>query len=149
MRWIWFDMDGTIADLYAVNGWLDDLIAENTRPYRDAEMLYNADDLNNIISALKRKGYNVGVVSWSSKKATPEYTNRITLEKMAWLKRNNLNFDKVIVTSYGVRKADTCRSFGSGVLVDDEEQNRNAWDIGTTIDATKNILDELKKLLDR
>lgn len=149
MRWIWFDMDGTIADLYAVNGWLDDLIAENTRPYRDAEMLYNADDLNNIISALKRKGYNVGVVSWSSKKATPEYTNRITLEKMAWLKRNNLNFDKVIVTSYGVRKADTCRSFGSGVLVDDEEQNRNAWDIGATIDATKNILDELKKLLDR
>lgn len=149
MRWIWFDMDGTIADLYAVNGWLDDLIAENTRPYRDAEMLYNADDLNDIIKALKRKGYNVGVVSWSSKKATPEYTNRITLEKMAWLKRNNLNFDKVIVTSYGVRKADTCRSFGSGVLVDDEEQNRNAWDIGATIDATKNILDELKKLLDR
>lgn len=149
MRWIWFDMDGTIANLYAVNGWLDDLIAENTRPYRDAEMLYNADDLNNIIRALKRKGYNVGVVSWSSKKATPEYTNRITLEKMAWLKRNNLNFDKVIVTSYGVRKADTCRSFGSGVLVDDEEQNRNAWDIGATIDATKNILDELKKLLDR
>lgn len=149
MRWIWFDMDGTIADLYAVNGWLDDLIAENTRPYRDAEMLYNADDLNDIIRALKRKGYNVGVVSWSSKKATPEYTNRITLEKMAWLKRNNLNFDKVIVTSYGVRKADTCRSFGSGVLVDDEEQNRNAWDIGATIDATKNILDELKKLLDR
>lgn len=149
MRWIWFDMDGTIADLYAVNGWLDDLIAENTRPYRDAEMLYNADDLNDIIKTLKRKGYNVGVVSWSSKKATPEYTNRITLEKMAWLKRNNLNFDKVIVTSYGVRKADTCRSFGSGVLVDDEEQNRNAWDIGATIDATKNILDELKKLLDR
>ena len=149
MRWIWFDMDGTIADLYAVNGWLDDLIAENTRPYRDAEMLYNADDLNNIIRALKRKGYNVGVVSWSSKKATPEYTNRITLEKMAWLKRNNLNFDKVIVTNYGVRKADTCRSFGSGVLVDDEEQNRSAWDIGATIDATKNILDELKKLLDR
>lgn len=149
MKWIWFDMDGTIADLYAVNGWLDDLIAENTRPYRDAEMLYAADDLNDIINALKRKGYNVGVVSWSSKKATPEYTNRITLEKMAWLDRNNLHFDKVIVTSYGVRKADTCRSFGSGVLVDDEEQNRSAWDIGTTIDATKNILDELKKLLDR
>jgi hypothetical protein len=149
MRWIWFDMDGTIADLYAVNGWLDDLIAENTRPYRKAEMLYNADDLNDIIRALKRKGYNVGVISWSSKKATPEYTNRITSEKIAWLKRNNLNFDKVIVTSYGVRKADTCRSFGSGILVDDEEQNRSAWDIGTTIDATKDILDELKKLLDK
>ena len=26
---IYFDLDGTIADLYGVEGWLDDLIAEN------------------------------------------------------------------------------------------------------------------------
>ena len=28
---ICFDMDGTIADLYGVEGWLDDLISENVR----------------------------------------------------------------------------------------------------------------------
>lgn len=149
MRWIWFDMDGTIADLYAVDGWLDDLRAENTRPYRDAEMLYNADDLAATLTALKQNGYNVGVVSWGAKQATAEYNARIATEKIAWLGRMGLDFDKIIVTAYGIRKADTCRAFGSGVLVDDEEQNRTAWDIGTTIDATKNILDELKKLLDR
>ena len=31
-KWIWFDMDGTIADLYSVDGWLEDLLAFNTRP---------------------------------------------------------------------------------------------------------------------
>ena len=28
-----FDMDGTIADLYGVNGWLEMLREENARPY--------------------------------------------------------------------------------------------------------------------
>ena len=27
---IYFDMDGTIADLYGVNGWLDYLVGEQT-----------------------------------------------------------------------------------------------------------------------
>ena len=34
---IYFDMDGTIADLYAVDGWLADLRSENVRPYRQHE----------------------------------------------------------------------------------------------------------------
>ena len=29
LKMICFDMDGTIADLYGVSGWLDDLRAEN------------------------------------------------------------------------------------------------------------------------
>ena len=38
---IWFDMDGTIADLYGVDGWLDNLINEDTRPYDIAKPLVN------------------------------------------------------------------------------------------------------------
>ena len=34
-----FDMDGTIADLYGVENWLDYLIAEDTTPYTEAEPL--------------------------------------------------------------------------------------------------------------
>ena len=54
---------------------------------------------------------------------------------------------KVLIVPYGQCKADTCRQFDSGVLADDEEQNRNAWDLGETIDANKNLLKELAKLL--
>ena len=36
-----FDMDGTIANLYGVEGWLDDLENFRTRPYEQAKPLVN------------------------------------------------------------------------------------------------------------
>ena len=36
MRTIYFDMDGTIADLYGNENWLDYLEHEMTKPYRNA-----------------------------------------------------------------------------------------------------------------
>ena len=36
---ICFDMDGTIADLYGVQNWLEMLQAENPQPYRQAKPL--------------------------------------------------------------------------------------------------------------
>ena len=42
---IYFDMDGTIADLYGVDGWLDDLMNESTRPYAAAAPLLNMQQL--------------------------------------------------------------------------------------------------------
>lgn len=36
---ICFDMDGTIADLYGVENWLDYLIAEDVKPYAEARFL--------------------------------------------------------------------------------------------------------------
>ena len=42
---ICFDMDGTIADLYSVNGWLDYLIAEDVTPYAQAKVMLNMSAL--------------------------------------------------------------------------------------------------------
>lgn len=33
-KMIWFDMDGTIADLYGVENWLEDLRNEVARPIK-------------------------------------------------------------------------------------------------------------------
>lgn len=148
-KWIWLDMDGTIADLSSVDGWLEDLIAHNTRPYAKAKDLYNALDLLEVLVELKLKGYKLGVISWGSKENNAEYDKAVEKVKREWLANRLLDsiLDKIIVTPYGVRKADTCRKFGYGILADDEEQNRNAWDLGETIDANKNLLKELAKLL--
>ena len=148
-RWIWLDMDGTIADLYSVDGWLEDLIAHNTRPYAKAKDLYNVLDLLEVLVELKLKGYKLGVISWGSKENNAEYDKAVEKVKREWLANRLLDniLDKIIVTPYGVCKADTCRKFGFGILADDEEQNRNAWDLGDTIDANKNLLEELAKLL--
>ena len=51
-----FDMDGTIADLYGVENWLDYLIAENTRPYAIAKPLVNLSALARKLNALQRMG---------------------------------------------------------------------------------------------
>lgn len=148
-KWIWFDMDGTIADLYGVDGWLEDLIAHNTRPYAQAKDIYNVLDLLEIMIALKEKGYKLGVISWGSKENNKEYDKAVEIVKKAWLYDRLMDafLDEIIVTPYGVRKADTCRKFGYGILVDDEKQNRDAWDLGVTIDATQNIIKALWELV--
>jgi hypothetical protein len=148
-EWIWLDMDGTIADLYGVDGWLEDLMALRERPYREAKALYDTVELLETLSDLKDKGYKIGIISWLAKKPTAEYNERVIKAKRDWLKAQYLDIllDEIIITAYGVKKANTCRSYGSGILIDDEEQNRNDWDLGKTIDATENILEKLRGLL--
>lgn len=148
-EWIWLDMDGTIADLYGVEGWLDDLMALRARPYREANPIYDVVDLLETLSDLKSKGYKIGIISWLSKKPTPEYNEKVIKAKREWLKKQYLDLllDEIIITAYGIKKSDTCRKYGAGILVDDEEQNRNAWDLGATIDATQDILKQLRGLL--
>lgn len=147
--WIWLDMDGTIADFYGVNGWLEDLIAHRTRPYAKAKSLYNQIEIVATLAELKKNGYNIGIISWGSKENNINFDNAVREVKMKWLYENlfDMVLDEVIVTAYGIRKADTCRAYGKGILVDDEKQNRDAWDLGKTIDANKNIIAELKTLL--
>jgi len=148
-KWIWLDMDGTFVDLYGVCGWLEDLRAYRTRPYEQARCLYNVYELFEVLVDLRCKGYKIGVVSWCAKGHNDLFDMAITKVKNEWLYNNCLDvvLDKVIISAYGTCKADMCRPYGYGVLVDDEEQNRQAWDLGETIDAKENILEKLRALL--
>ena len=65
---IWFDMDGTIADLYGVNGWLDDIVNERADAYENARPLVNLQVLARLLNRLLRQGYEIGIVSWTAKK---------------------------------------------------------------------------------
>lgn len=122
---IWFDMDGTIANLYGVNGWLDDLINSNTRPYDEAEPLLNFSVFARELHKLQRKNIKIGIISWLSKSGTEEYNERVTVSKLKWLKKHlpSVVWDEIHIVSYGTPKS-TC---GSGILFDDEEANREEW----------------------
>ena len=54
---IYFDMDGTIADLYGVDGWLENLIAEQTKPYRMAKSLIDMRKLGKVLNHLQSLGF--------------------------------------------------------------------------------------------
>ena len=69
----YFDMDGTIADLYGVKNWLPDLINEKTRPYEEARPLVDCARLINTISLLKAEGYHFGIISWTAKHGSAGY----------------------------------------------------------------------------
>lgn len=139
---IYFDMDGTIANLYGVTGWLEDLINEDTRPYAVAKPLVNMNALARVLNRLIRNGYSVNVISWTSKGGTTEYNNAVANVKREWLKKHlaSVKFDNINIIPYGTPKS-TC---GNGILFDDEEKNRIEWN-GTAYNE-KNIIEVLKAL---
>jgi len=143
MRAINLDMDGTIADLYGVQNWLNYLIAKDATPYRIAKPLVNLSVLARRLNTLQKKGYKINIISWLSKTSDKEYDMAVTKTKIAWLRKHlpSVKWDNINIVPYGTPKS-TC---GSGILFDDEENNRKEWN-GTAYDVN-NILDELKKLI--
>lgn len=141
---IYFDLDGTIVDLYGVEGWLDDLIAENTRPYAEAKPLLNLSLLARYIHKAQKMGYIVGVISWLSKSGTPEYNKAVTEVKKEWLAKHlpSVEWDEIHIVEYGTPKS-TCRTC-PGILFDDEERNLNEWGAGAII--ASNLLEVLRNL---
>lgn len=146
--YIWFDMDGTIADLYGQSNWLEDLIAEKVEPYLNAEPLYAVGELLTAFWDLKLKGYNIGIISWCAKNGTAAYNEAVKAAKNKWLEKLNLDIliDRVIITEYGKSKSEACEAFGDGILIDDETQNIDNWTLGAAIDAKSNIIAALASL---
>ena len=135
-----FDMDGTIADLYGVDGWLDDLINGNTRPYDIAKPLVNMSALARLLNTLQRKGYIINIISWTSKSGTAEYNARVAESKKKWLAKHlkSVKFNNLYIVPYGTPK----HEISSGILFDDEQPNREKWGVGA-YDVT-NILGVLR-----
>lgn len=147
-KWVWFDMDGTIADFYGVDGWLDDLENKRVRPYIKAKVMYPLVEFLEVLADLKVKGYKLGVVSWLSRSTDKVFAQQIDLAKRNWLRKYLIMdlLDEVIIAPYGTDKSILCEKYGMGILVDDEEPNRTNWKNGSTINANENILEILRKM---
>lgn len=143
-----FDMDGTIADLYGVEGWLEDLRGFNPRPYAVAKPMYNMDNLAAILKEFKRQGWRIAVTTWLSKGSTKAYDKEVRKAKLGWLDYYNFPYDEIHLVKYGTTKADCTRKKADfQVLIDDNKSVRKGWRLGATIDASKNIIEPLKKCL--
>ena len=145
MKAIYFDMDGTIANLYNVNGWLEDIRAERVRPYKEAATMVRMATLARLLNRLQRNGYTIGIVSWLAKNGTEVYNKAVTEAKREWLKEHlaSVNFNEIHIVEYGTPKENIVE-FPNGILFDDEEVNRNNWK-GTAYNVN-NIIEILKGL---
>lgn len=143
-----FDMDGTIANLYGVEGWLDKLRSEDASPYVEATPLYNMNLLNAVLDAFRAEGWKIVVTTWLSMNSTKEYDNKVRKAKIDWLNNMEFIYDEIHLVKYGTTKANCTRKIGGyQVLIDDNERIRNGWTLGDTIDPTKDLIGQLFELL--
>ena len=142
---ICFDMDGTIANLYGVDGWLDMILAHDATPYAQAKVLLNMNVLARILNNLQKRGYEIGIISWLAKGSTAEYDKAVTRAKKKWLAQHlkSVQFDFVEIVAYGTDK-NIVATGEADILFDDEIGNRNSW-CGVAYDVD-NIIEILKGL---
>lgn len=120
-------MDGTIADLYGVENWLEDLRAEIPRPYKIAKANINLSLLARYLNKLKANGYKIGIISWTSMQSSKEYEEAVAIAKINWLisHLSSVWFDEVNIVPYGTEK--NLFNNGHDLLFDDDARVRKNW----------------------
>lgn len=142
-----FDMDGTLANFYGVEGWLQDLENSNPRPYIEAEPMYDMVKMAEILNALKLLGYTIIVTTWLSKNSSKEYKKEVRQAKRDWLNRYNFPYDELHMVQYGTTKLTALginRDTKSYLMT--TQKIRAGWHLGTAIDANNDIMPILELL---
>lgn len=146
-KMVWFDMDGTIADLYGVDCWLEALCAEDVYPYEQAGTLVNMAYLARLLHKLQAVGYGIGIISWTSKLGSALYNGEVALTKMCWLHKHlpSVCWDEIKIVTYGTPKQ-TFKHTKDDILFDDELRNREQWQgLAYSQDEIINVLKALIK----
>lgn len=143
---ICFDMDGTIANLYAVDGWLHYLHREDTTPYEIAKPMCRFSTLARYLNKATAKGIEICVISWTSKDGTIEYNKAVENAKIQWLKKHlpSVHFSEFNICEYGTPKS-TFKTSENDILFDDNKKVRDEWGEGAK--DVKSILQDLKNIL--
>ena len=129
---LYFDMDGTIADLYNSENWLSKI--QNHQPvFENLEEMPWWATAKKLIRVLKMEfGYEVGVITWTPMDTTAEYEAIARHEKNMWLGEHAEEiFDFVTFQRYGTPKELSMRDNyqqGLHILFDDNHEVRAEWE---------------------
>lgn len=119
-----FDMDGTLADFYGVEGWLDYLTNEDTTPYEKAKPLFDTVTISILLNELQKQGYEINIISWGAKNSTKEFLKATEKAKIEWLaKYFDFDFDNIFVVPYDTPKD----AIKKGILFDDDNFVRMSY----------------------
>lgn len=149
---IYFDMDGTLADFYGVDGWLDYIRNEDTTPYEIAKPLCKEMTmLKHALKTLQDFGYTIGIISWTAKDGSKEYNKATRNAKIAWLRKyfgHNL-FTETHIVKYGTNKSRVAKE-KDGILFDDDANVRAKWagvayDVDNIVNILFNIISSVKE----
>ena len=124
---VWFDMDGTIADLYGVDNWLEQIKTDNEKPFVIAKPLVDTTALEELMNGIQRKGHKIGIVTCLVGGATKNFNKKVIKAKKNWLEQNlkNVKFDKIVFLEYEDVKNQV--NDGTDILFDDEDRHLEKW----------------------
>lgn len=155
---IYFDLDGTVYNLYGVNEWEPKLRAENPNVFREGSFIGDYQEFMNICNKLLEKGVQFGVITWLPMQASPEYEVECELVKREWVQRYMPFVSEFTAQSYGVPKQNAIiKRAKTMYLLDDNTEICEMWQTEkmrvavnvnkgerTTIEALKEIYEKLK-----
>ena len=157
MNTIWFDMDGTIYELYRIPNWLERVREMDASVFSDGFPRNEYERIDIAVEALIEQGWQVGVITWAPKGATMEEVNEVGEVKFDWLCRYfpALSNGHFACIPYGESKAQFLEEMGDGYevnyLVDDNKEVRHEWrshgENFKTINASRAYVRELEGLV--
>lgn len=147
---IYFDLDGTLADLYNEKNWLEKLIGEKRNLFRNLKTMHDKNKIINALSQLSAKGYEISVITWTPKNVSDEYIKIVEKEKIEWIKEHFPIITDVHCLAYGTPKQKAkIKKAKEMILVDDNLeviQNWNTPKQRKSILADENLIDNLLAL---
>lgn len=151
MKKIYFDMDGTVYDLYGMDNWLEMLRNEEKNAFTLGKPLVNMDKLKRVCMELIGIGYQIGIITWLPMGASLEYCEVCTEEKRKWAEKNMPYISEFYALEYGTPKQYApARRASEMWLIDDSKEVREMWVTEKqrkAIDANNDIIEALERIL--
>lgn len=131
---IFFDMDGTIANLYQKKGWFEAILNEEKGLFSSLEPMFTAEEISRITAYLaemeKDNRVELEVITWTPMNASDNYCQIVAEEKREWLENYFPGFfSQIHILPYGVPKqyafTKRCQNM---ILVDDNAEVLAMWE---------------------
>ena len=116
MKKVYLDMDGTIANLYAIQNWLERLINEDQNIFKECDPLITENDLFNLFP---QSEYDITILSMTPYKCSKSYHDNVIAQKNYWLDKHFPLLKKRIYKKYGGNK--NLKNSENAILIDDNE----------------------------
>lgn len=151
---IYFDLDGTLYNLYNISNWLEKLQTEQEGVFIEGNFLVDYNEFLNIISELTKQGYIFGVITWLPMQASPEYEEICRNEKIQWINKYLPFVTEINITTYGIPKQNSIQKRAKEmILIDDNIEICKMWQTekqrtAINIDNIYTVIDALNSLLE-
>ncbi len=147
---IFFDMDGTIADLYNEENWLTRLLNEEKGLFRNLKPMHDKDRLTKVINDLIELGFEIEIITWTPKNVTQEYIKIVEEEKKEWIQEHFPMIKNIHFLAYGIPKQKAkYKKAKLEILVDDNLEVVEMWNTPKqrkSIIANHNLIANLQTL---